>query len=218
MCACTDAKLPVRFVTLTLKHSNHPLNDQLDRLYHSFRLLRRRPFWRQHVPGGALFLEVKLGADGKYHPHFHILCETKWLDTYQLCEEWHKVTGDSFRCDVRPVEKYEYRAKYVTKYATKPCDSTILNHPERLDEFVCAIKSRRLYQPFGSWKALLQDEESDPAAPPLTPIGSVWSLAADAARGDPTAKRWWEAALRKWPTLSVFSPHPTQTDTDPCPP
>lgn len=212
--AMADAKLPVRFVTLTLKHNDFPLNDQLDRLYQSFRTLRRRPFWRQHVTGGAMFLEVKIGDDGRYHPHFHILCETKWLDTYHLSEDWHKVTGDSFRCDVRPIENAQYRAKYVTKYATKPCDYSIVRNPAKLDEFVCAIKGRRLYQPFGSWKALLPTEDDDAPALPLKPIGSIAQIAASAARGDTYAQRYWEAALRKWPALSVFSPHPTSSNED----
>jgi len=218
LCTMADARLPVRFVTLTMRHNDFPLNDQLDRLYHCFRLLRRRPFWRQHVTGGALFLEVKVGDDNRYHPHFHILCETEWLDTYHLSEEWHKVTGDSFRCDVRPVEDYKYRAKYVTKYATKPCDPSIVRNSQKLDEFVCAIKGRRLYQPFGKWKALLKDADSDPASPPLVPLASISQLAINAARGDTYAQRLWFAALRKWPGLSVFTPHPTYADSDPCPP
>ena len=42
-----------RFITLTLKHSNRPLREQIRRLYHSFKILRRRPVWKQSQQEGA---------------------------------------------------------------------------------------------------------------------------------------------------------------------
>ncbi len=216
--AMVDAKKPVRFVTLTLKHNHTPLADQLDRLYRSFKVLRRRPLWKNAVTGGAMFLEVKVGADNLWHPHLHILCETDWLDQVALCKDWYAVTGDSFRCDVRPVPDAKRRAEYVTKYATKPCDFSVLHFPERLDEFVVAIKGRRLYQPFGSWTALLPKDSDETPKVKLKPLGSVYTLASNAAAGDPDAQCLWAQALAAFPRLSVFTPHPTHTDADPAPP
>lgn len=215
---CADAKAPVRFCTLTLKHNHLALSDQIDRLFSCFRLLRRRPWWKKSVQGGAIFLEIKVGKDGLWHPHFHLLCETHWLDQRELASEWYAVTGDSYLCDVRPMPEPQKRIVYVTKYATKPCDQTVLNFPDKLDEFVCAIKGRRLFQPFGTWKKLLPADSDAVDKSTLSPLGNIHTLAFDAATGDPHAIRYWQAALRKWPGLSVFAPHPTLDSYDAAPP
>jgi hypothetical protein len=208
----------VRFLTFTLKHNDTPLADQLDRLYLAFRTLRRRPLWRTQVTGGAMFLEVKVGKDGRYHPHLHVLAEGGWIDQKALSADWLAVTGDSFIVDVARVDDPGHRARYVTKYATKPADSTIIRDPAKLDEFLIAIKGRRLYQPFGNWRALLADVDASEPPRPMTSLGSIYTICARAAQGDHKCRQWWSMATAKWPHLAVFAPHPTHTNTDPAPP
>jgi hypothetical protein len=190
-----------RFVTLTLRASNTPLRDQLDRLYRSFAVLRRRGWWRSNVVGGAAFLEVKVGKNsGLWHPHLHILVEGSYLNQRQLSTEWYAVTGDSFVVDVRECSDPEGRARYVTKYVTKPASADVFEHTDRLDEFVCAMKGRRLCFTFGTWRGV----QLDPHAPPdgeWEVIGKLDVLVRRALDGDGASRRWCEALLRRYPTL-----------------
>lgn len=216
--AIVDAPARTSFLTFTLKHNHNPLKDQIDRLYTSFRTLRRRPIWKSAVTGGALFLEVKLGKDGLWHPHLHVICQSEFIDQKSLSMAWYAVTGDSFIVDIQRIKDPSRRASYVTKYATKPADSSVVRVPDRLDEFVCAIKGRRLYQPFGDWRALLPaDDDSAPVRLTIA-IGSLSSVAARAASGDHACRLWWSKATLRWPHLLVFWPKSAPGPTDPAPP
>jgi hypothetical protein len=200
--AIANSKQVVRFCTLTLRARECKLSDQLTRLTESFKSLRRRKFWKETITGGAFFIEVKLGKTSKaWHVHAHCLLEGKFLDQRTLSEEWHAVTGDSYIVDVRKIDDPARRASYVTKYATKPADTTVLSSPDHLQEFVVSIKGRRLFQCFGTWKAFALEAEHEPRRN-LTVIGSIEHLAKEAARGEPTAARWYYAAVRKWPVLA----------------
>lgn len=204
--AVAEAKLDVRHVTLTLKCQPVGLKSQVDRLYASFRRMRDNKFWREHVPGGIAFFETKLGKNTHdWHVHFHIICETSWLDHKRLCEEWHKVTGDSFITYVEPIGNPQRRALYVTKYATKPLDQTVTNSPAHLDEAQEVLKGRRLFFTFGTWKKLQVDDDEE-GGRQLTSVGSLSMLQSDASAGDATARRWLEAAHRKWPSLATWFP------------
>jgi hypothetical protein len=212
------AESRVRFLTFTLKHNATPLTAQLDRLYLAFRTLRRTALWKAAVSGGALFLEVKVGDDGLYHPHLHVLAEGGFVDQRELAAAWHGITGDSFMVHITAVNDPLKRASYVTKYATKPADSTVLRSPDKLDEFLVAIKGRRLYQPFGKWRALLPSDDADETPRTLIPLGSIYNICARARDGDHASRMWLSMASAKWPHLAVFAPHPTPTNVDPAPP
>lgn len=218
MFAMAGADSRVRFLTFTLKHNNTPLTAQLDRLYLAFRTLRRTSLWRKAVAGGAFFLEVKVGDDGLYHPHLHVLAEGGFIDQRELSAAWHGITGDSFMVHITAVNDPMKRAAYVTKYATKPADSTVIRDPAKLDEFLVAIKGRRLYQPFGTWRALLPADDEDEPKRVLVSLGSIYTICARAAAGDHASRMWWSMATAKWPHLAVFAPHPTHTNVDPAPP
>lgn len=203
--AIADAKRSVRFITFTLKHNRTPLTAQLDRLYAAFRTLRRTALWRNSQDGGALFLEVKVGDDGMFHPHLHVLAEGGLVMQRDLAAAWHAITGDSFVVDIRAVTDPRRRATYVTKYATKPADSTVIRDPEKLDEFLVAIKGRRLYQPFGTWRALLPSDDADEPKRVLTSLGSIYTICARARDGCHASRMWWSMATAKWPHLAVFA-------------
>lgn len=151
----------VRFVTFTLRHNKFiSLKDQLDRLYACFVQLRRRIWWKGLVTGGCAILEVKVGQDGLWHPHLHCLIEGEYLPHNALSREWYAVTGDSSIVDVRRVGEERNEIKYVCSYVGKPLDQSIYNSDVRLDEFIVAIKGRRLIVKFGSWSKL--DIDADP--------------------------------------------------------
>ena len=146
---------PVRFVTLTLKHSPLRLGLQLDRIYDAFRLLRSRAFWKRHVKGGAAFLEVTYSAKThSWHPHLHVLVHGTYIPGGELKNEWHHCTGDSYIVDVRFVRDTDKVAAYVAKYCSKPLNNTFLARENLLHEFIRAMKSRRLCLTFGDWRRM----------------------------------------------------------------
>lgn len=206
------ARARVRFVTLTLKTQPVGLLAQLDRLLACFRRLRQRKWWSDKVEGGCLFVEVKIGENsGAWHVHGHILVEGDFIPQHELGEVWHEITGDSYVVDVRAVVEDAKVASYVAKYATKPCGMGVLQHPDKLDEAVVALRGRRLVVPFGSWHGL--DAEDPEPTTTWVSVGRVDALFSDARGGDAQAISTVRALLRKFPRLSAsFGTPPALAD------
>lgn len=155
----------VRFLTLTLKHTDRPLPDQLDHLYKSFSDLRRRTFWKRRVTGGIAFLEVVLSeSDGLWHPHLHILIEGSYIPKRELSSLWCQITDGSFIVKIKAVKDNRKCASYVTKYASKPFNNSFIAQADALDEAVAAFKGRKLLMTFGTWRGLQLVEKPDDAA------------------------------------------------------
>lgn len=187
-----------RFMTLTLRHSQTPLSAQIDRLYLCFSTLRRRAFWKDSVAGGAAFLEVKLSKTGLWHPHLHIICSGSFIDQKRLSQEWHAVTGDSSIVDIRAISDVEGRARYVTKYVTKPAPTEVFERPDKLDEMICAMRGRRLCLTFGKWRGICLEGELDDERSWVT-CGPVGNVVTKALEGDATATAALNQLSRKHP-------------------
>lgn len=222
-----DSSTPCRFLTLTLKHNDSPLQVQLERLISCFKALRKHPAIASNLTGGAWFIEVKLSKDKlRWHPHLHIIAEGDFIDAKTLSKSWLEVTGDSYITDIRSIGSIRERAAYVAKYATKPLHNEVTLVPAKLDEFIGAIKGRRLYQCFGTWsKAVRRVKEPRKE---LTRVGRVSSLHQDACGGDIQALVWMHQLHHRWPKLAKAFPlpsnfgghheHPTPDAFDPAPP
>lgn len=148
-------KSDLRFVTLTLRHTDQPLKDQIRRLNSSFRKLRSLEFWRKGVTGGVSFLELKRSKQGTHwHPHLHLIIDSKYLPQKELSRLWLKCTGDSYIVDIREVTSTEEATKYVTKYVTKPIPSNVFNDLALATEAVAAMYRVRTMTCFGQWHGL----------------------------------------------------------------
>lgn len=190
-----------RFVTLTMRASHTPLADQISGIYRNFSVLRRRKWWAEHVTGGAAFLECKIGANsGAWHVHLHILCEGQFLPQKELSDEWYRVTLSSYIVDVRAVPDAPARARYVTKYVTKPADASVFANPTRLDEFVIAMRGRRLCLTFGSWRGLQLDPETS-EDDDWVRVGSLETVVSRACEYDTASTNILYALCRKYPNL-----------------
>jgi len=222
-----DSSTDCRFITLTLRHSDAPLSVQLDRLVSSFRLLRGHVDASPALVGGAWFIEVKLSKDrARWHPHLHVISAGEFISAKDLSRAWLHVTGDSFITDIRAIGDVRTRAQYVAKYATKPLHNEVTLVPAKLDEFVKAIKGRRLYQCFGTWSRAVKREP--PGKRTLTQVGRISSLHRDACDGDVASLVWLHQAHARWPRLRKSFPlpaslggavtHPTPEGFDPAPP
>jgi hypothetical protein len=140
-----------RHTVLTLAHSTAPLADQVKRLYACFKKLRSRPVWKTQA-GGAFFCEVKIGEDGLWHPHLHIVSEGHFLPHRQLSDTWLQVTGDSLVVHVGAVDGTGKVCYEVTKYITKGTSGDVWDDPDRAQEWICASKGIRCCATFGSWR------------------------------------------------------------------
>jgi hypothetical protein len=179
---------PCRFITLTVRSSREPLQELLTKLYSSFQKLRRDPLWAKTQTGGIAFLEVKWSSrTERWHPHLHVIAQGASMQQEALARAWHRCTGDSHIVDIRAVKDPGIVLGYVTKYASKPFDGSMLRNQPRLEEAVVALRSRRLVICFGAWRRLKVTSKPDPTK--WKPIGTVNEFTRRALDGDHAAAR-----------------------------
>jgi hypothetical protein len=183
-------------ITLTLAASDDPLSSILDRITKAFRALRQLPLWKKAVKGGVTIIETKIGAgSGKWHCHYHIVCQTSFMRQQDLSNAWFKVTGDSRIVDIRRVGARTGAVQYITKYITKAADRSILSSTKHLSEAITAFTGRRLVSTFGTFRGLQLMESVDEYAHDheeevrWEPIGSFDEIIRRAAAGEPDAVR-----------------------------
>jgi hypothetical protein len=189
-------------VTFTLKHSDAPLSEQIDRMYKCFKLLRKTDLWRDAKPRGYCVLEICRSEDGlSWHPHLHLLANTPYILDDALSQEWYRITGDSWIIDIRRVNSKarDRHRDYLCGYLTKPATADILMHDDILTEWIDALLHRHVLISFG------RPELADKPPPPEDPqdwslIGSLGGLLAGYNRGDPRAAHWL-ARIGQGPTV-----------------
>jgi len=149
-----QTKKYVKFVTVTLKSSFDSLEDQVKRLYDSFKILRRKKLWKESVRGGVWFFQLTMNQTTKqWHPHIHILVDSDYISKKKLALLWKEITHDSYIIDVRKVEDAEKAAEYVARYATIPGEilKCSVAHGAAM---VIGLKGLRMCGAFGSAKGL----------------------------------------------------------------
>lgn len=140
-------KVP-RFMTLTMKHSNDSLSEQIGTLYRNFRTLRKHKWFRKYVRGGVWFFQVKLSVNGEqWHPHLHCIIQGDYIPKMELSKRWEQITGDSKIVDVKLVRDTENTAGYVARYSARPAQLSKYPNELRVEIFI-AMHGRRLA---GSW-------------------------------------------------------------------
>lgn len=142
----------LRFITLTLRHTDRTMKADIDRLYSAFVKLRRRRLWSKSQTGGIGFLEIKRSENGKgWHVHLHTIVEGRNIEQRDLSALWHKLTGDSFIVKVQWCHTPEEAAFYAAKYSGKGIHGDCYKDPKVLLAAMEAIKGRRLVAKFGTW-------------------------------------------------------------------
>lgn len=173
-----------RFITLTLRHTDTPLADQIDRLNESFKKLRSTRIWKESQDGGAAIFECKYDREtGMWHPHLHIVAEGYFLDHKNLSDEWYKITKDSFRVDIRAIKSARDAAYYVAKYTSKGTNDDVWADRAVAAEWVRTMRGRRTCATYGTWRGhrLLAKPEKSTG---WTKIGTITSIMQAAARGE----------------------------------
>ncbi len=183
----TRPEISAHLATLTVRNS-HDLGEVLRHLLDSLRLLNRRrnnkrqPSIMHTVQGGVYSVELTHDAATGWHPHVHAI----WLSsdpamheqsaTFLLRAEWEKITGDSFMCDIRPIqpeaglpEDIDPHAggfAEVFKYAMKPSELGA----DRLIEAYPHLAGKRLIGSFGLFRGV---PEPDDLADDLTALDGL---------------------------------------------
>lgn len=174
----------LRFVTLTLAHSERPLPDQIDHLYAAYRRLRRSPLWRCRVTAAIAFTEVARSKyDDRWHPHLHVLCTGRYLPHRALSDAWHAATGTSYIVHVQIVTDPQTATRYVVKYVSKPWSPLITRTPALLQELMTALHGRRLMLKTGDWPDVPPRPKPDSTG--WTTIIQLDQAVAAAQAGDP---------------------------------
>lgn len=167
-----------RFITLTLRHTDEQLNDQVRRLYRSFKKMRSMPAWKSSQDGGAYMLEIK--HNGRHwHPHIHVISAGRFLNKFDLSAMWKEATGDSSIVDIRALAEPRDCVHYVCKYVTKGTNQAVWHNPELAIEFIIATKGIRACGTFGAWRGfrLLARNAQATDWKPVASLVSLWNRA-----------------------------------------
>lgn len=200
LCQAIRGRIPpnvrLRFLTLTLRHSSIPLADQLQRLRDAFTTLRNRKWWKDRVRGGVATLEVKVGEDGQWHPHLHMILQGEFMAKHELKKIWLAITGDSYILSIKCVTNSSHAqqdlSKYLCKYITKPAGLDVYTDQAKLMEYILAMRGQRILNFLGEWRGIMSDvEESEelPIArhPDWQRLGTLTEFVTQANAGDPFA-------------------------------
>lgn len=137
-----------KFMTLTLRSTDEPLQFQLKKLYDAFRKFRRRVFPGKLIRGGFWFFQVTWNTSRmQWHPHIHCLIDSEFLPQRRLSKAWVLVSGGSSIVDIRAVKDAVKAAQYVARYATAPA-SLLSFRPEQGQLIIDALSDQRIV---GSW-------------------------------------------------------------------
>jgi hypothetical protein len=168
--------LSAHLVTLTVRNS-HDLPAVLAHLLDSLRTLHRRrnrpnqPSIMHSIDAGVYSVELTHDLATGWHPHVHAIWLTRdseisdQASTYKLRAEWEKITGDSFMCDIRPIQPdhdlpddidpHAGGFAEVFKYAMKPSELGA----DLLIEAYPYLRGRRLAGSFGWFRGVPEPEE-----------------------------------------------------------
>ena len=119
-------------ITLTVK-DGPDLEERFKHLYKA-----QKELWQQRhriyaspfdgIEGAVWSYEIKRGSNsGDWHPHLHMiaLAESEPQKAW-LADVWHKITGDSYIVDVKPISQEDHISGFmeVFKYALKFSDQS----------------------------------------------------------------------------------------------
>jgi len=177
-------------LTLTLKHREKPLGQQITRIWRCFATMRREGCWKRHVHGFVAFLEVKHSRRTRcWHVHLHVIAEGTYFPHSTLRDDWHAATGDSQIVDIQMKGTAASMAAYGAKYASKPVNAGDMETAEIHAEAIAGIGRRRLWLIGGTWKGKLDLLEKGEDPGDWEYIGPANALFEEFAAGDENAVR-----------------------------
>jgi len=190
-----------KLLTLTLKHKNIDLREQIDKLYRCFRAFRRLKLIKKRVPAGIWFFQITRGQNGKeWHPHLHCVITGGYLPKRELQRDWQRITGESFMVDIRLIHDPVSAACEVARYATQTCNVKTLNC-EEMSDLDIALSHRRICGTWGSARTHRLTSSPQFVASDWQTVGS-WSAVVGCYSSVPAAKAIYDSWSKGVP-LSV---------------
>lgn len=157
-----------KLLTLTIRHSDIPLELQLNLLYDAFRTLRRCKYMTKRIRGGIWFFQIKWSKDtNQWHPHIHALIDSVFIPQAEIRTRWCKYTDGSTVVDIRGCWSPDSAANHVARYATRPGTLSSVPPCERL-ELLKTLHGRRIVGAWGSARPV-------PLAPPKCEDKDAWT-------------------------------------------
>jgi hypothetical protein len=195
-----------RFITLTLKHNNAPLRDQITRLYAAFKAMRKTKFWQKSQIGGAVVLEVKWKPETRHwHPHLHIIAEGGFMRQEDLAKHWLMATGDSKIVDIRSLSSGADAAHYVAKYVSKGTNNEVWQDMDAAQEWILAMRGVRTAATYGTWRGFkLLEHTVDDAE--WRSVGMLKNIVLAARTGDKVSIALLDVLARE----KQYNPHRTR--------
>lgn len=175
-----------KFLTLTLKHSNAPLDFQIKTLYKHFINFRRLKEIKKAVRGGIWFFQIKKSEQSQqWHPHVHCLIDSNYIARSTVSKLWLRTTLTSNVIDIRKVRDDEHAAGYVSRDCARPCRLEGLTPDDRYDLYhalhgrrICGtwgnarqvplnapkVENKSEWKKIGSWQMVTMLQNEHPAA------------------------------------------------------
>lgn len=159
----------LRYAVLA-ERSTLDLAEGMKLLWQSWMRLRRSVCWKHKVRGCIVALEVTYNREEQtWHPHLNVLMEGEYFPFLELNLAWAEATEGrgktSYIQAANEGTPYEL-IKYVLKVAEKDEETgeftLLLEDPISLDEFLCAVKGRRLVRTYGTFRGIVMTDESQP--------------------------------------------------------
>lgn len=141
----TDSRR-LRRVDLTIT-AGPDASQGFHRLVEGFRRLRSSAWWKRHVSGGIYVIEATRSGD-KWHVHLHAIVQSDFLPQRELSSRWKAATGDII-VYIQLMRDTSHAVSYLTKYLSK---TAVVG--DFRPELARALKSSRLFSPFGTWHAI----------------------------------------------------------------
>jgi len=177
-----------KFLTLTVKHSNDSLVDQVTRLYDDFRRLRRSTSFKKSVTGGVWFFQLcRNTQQGQWHPHLHCVITGGFINLKELKALWQKITTDSHVLKLQTIVDPERVASEVARYAARPANLKNFA-PKYGVELYKAMHGKRLCGKWGLFTKVSLSVQRNPDMGEWKKIGS-WDIVTEYAKTNLAARK-----------------------------
>lgn len=181
-----------KLLTLTILHTDLPLEEQINNLYDYFKRLRKRKAFSSKVTGGFWFFQIKISkTDGLWHPHLHCLVSGLLIAHSTIKRLWKEISYTSEIVDIRSITDKDNAARHVARYAARPSELINLSVDHRL-ELVEAMHGRRLVGTWGDARGVsLKPPKCDDKSE-WESVGS-WSIIRELLNTDESARKIFNA-------------------------
>lgn len=147
----TNGMTHVKHVVLTQRNFDHLTREKIVASRKALLDLRRQKIFGK-VTGGCASLEFTNEEKG-WHMHWHVLVQSSFIPASNLAIAWGKLVGQEYAIvKVKDVSEKSYLQE-LCKYVVDGSELARWK-PERILEFVLALRGTRLFTTFGKFKAI----------------------------------------------------------------